>query len=565
MPWSSRAAAALAAAVTFTAPMLGAPAAVAATTVVSADVRAHVLVLDDGSPNVGAILARLTYEGMPHTRVDLSGPRDQITPAWLAPIDAQGARARFSGVVVPNEAPAQLQPDELAALSDYEATFKVREVVAYTWANPAVGLNYAANPGYMGSLDGTASTITPAGLAGPFAYLRGTVAFDDIAPAVLESYGYLATPLPDTTTSSFTPLVTAPIPNSDAAGSLLGVQATDGRERLVVTASMNQYQGHAMALTPGIVDWLTRGIGNRYARNWFSMHIDDVLLPDNLWSVEGNCTIGDGCDPVLHPEDSPDATARMVPADVSHLTAWQNRTGLKLDMVWNGFGATEAKASGGGTDPLEAALLAGKRQLRWINHTWSHPNLGCVQDFSATPWSCVTDASGAIQYQPYSVIRDEIAQNQAYATANALPNQRRDSLVTGQHSGLKTLPQMAVDNPNLARALTDRGIKWIGADASRERDPRRVGSATTVPRHPTNIYYNTATKAQAVDEYSWIYTSAADGGSGLCDTYTETMTCISPLDPATGFDEYIVPIETRIALSHVMANDPRPHYAHQSN
>lgn len=43
------------------------------------------------------------------------------------------------------------------------------------------------------------------------------------------------------------------------------------------------------------------------------------------------------------------------------------------------------------------------------------------------------------------------------------------------------------------------------------------------------------------------------------------MTCISPLDPATGFDEYIVPIETRIALSHVMANDPRPHYAHQSN
>lgn len=118
MPWSSRAAAALAAAVTFTAPMLGAPAAVAATTVVSADVRAHVLVLDDGSPNVGAILARLTYEGMPHTRVDLSGPRDQITPAWLAPIDAQGARARFSGVVVPNEAPAQLQPDELAALSD---------------------------------------------------------------------------------------------------------------------------------------------------------------------------------------------------------------------------------------------------------------------------------------------------------------------------------------------------------------------------------------------------------------------------------------------------------------
>ena len=39
----------------------------------------------------------------------------------------------------------------------------------------------------------------------------------------------------------------------------------------------------------------------------------------------------------------------------------------------------------------------------------------------------------------------------------------------------------------------------------------------------------------------------------------------APLDTTTGYTDYIVPLETRIALRHVLANDPRPHYVHQSN
>lgn len=33
----------------------------------------------------------------------------------------------------------------------------------------------------------------------------------------------------------------------------------------------------------------------------------------------------------------------------------------------------------------------------------------------------------------------------------------------------------------------------------------------------------------------------------------------------TGYGSYIVPREARTALGHVLANDPRPHYVHQSN
>jgi hypothetical protein len=37
------------------------------------------------------------------------------------------------------------------------------------------------------------------------------------------------------------------------------------------------------------------------------------------------------------------------------------------------------------------------------------------------------------------------------------------------------------------------------------------------------------------------------------------------MSTSTGFEDKIVPAETTVALSHITNNDPRPHYAHQSN
>ncbi|MFN2319115.1 MAG: hypothetical protein ABR500_05485 [Dermatophilaceae bacterium] len=535
----------------------------AATGPVTFDLR--VLVVDDGSPMVGAIADRLATEGQPFDRIDLtSATRPTITPESLATSDGAGITARYTGIVTPNEAPSLLTEAERAALHAYESTFKVREVAAYTWAHPEVGLNYAANPGYIGEVDGMTATLSREALSGAFGYLDGTLVLDDLAADVSESWGYLATPLAPTESSSFTPLLTAPIPGTEAQGSLIGVHTTSGHERMVITFGSNQYQQHWKVLSHGIVTWLTRGVSLSYQRNYFSAHIDDVLLPDALWSIEGNCTIGDDCDPVMYPENAPGATSRMVPADVDHLVDWQARTGVKLDMTYNAVGAVEEKAATGGTDALEASLLASKSSLRWINHTWSHPYLGCVQDFSTIPWSCVRNADGSIQYMSRAAIYTEIRKNQDYAKKVALPNFSRNVLVTGEHSGLRSLPQMEVDSPMLAGALSDAKISWVASDASREKQVRQIGPATTVPRYPMNIYYNNETTAQAVDEYTWLYTSRADGGSGICEDNAAT-TCIAPLDPATGFDGYIVPLESRIALGHVLGNDPRPHFAHQTN
>ena len=515
-----------------------------------------------------AIASRLVAEGQPVTTVDLtSANRPAITSSFLVGMDYKGAHARFSGVVAPNEAPSQLSAGERQLLADYELAFKVRQVSAYTWAHPEVGLNYAANPGYVGAVDGMRATVTASGAADAFSYLKG-VTLDDISPAVAESWGYLATPLAPTADQTFTPLVTATIPGTDTQGSLIGVFNDKGREQLVMTFASNKSQNHWKELSHGVVRWLTRGISTTFNRNYLAVHIDDVLLPDALWSEDGNCTIGDGCDPVAYPETAPGATTRMTASDVQRLLSWQNASGIKLDMVYNGSGAADFKADNG-SDPLEANLLAAKGQLRFVNHTWSHPYLGCVQDFTKVPWQCAKDAAGRIQYATASTITTEINKNKQYATANALgatsAGYGPGVLVTGEHSGLKTLPQMSVDNPNLATALTLTGINWVASDASRESSIRTIGSATTVPRYPMNIYYNTDTKSQAVDEYNWIYTSAANGGSGMCEQNPATMTCITPLSKDTGFDGFIVPIEARIALGHLLGNDPRPHYAHQSN
>lgn len=217
-----------------------------------------------------------------------------------------------------------------------------------------------------------------------------------------------------------------------------------------------------------------------------------------------------------------------------------------------------------GVDSLRASLKLNSGSMRFINHTYSHAYLGCVKDTSVQPWRCATDSSGAVKWVSANTISSEISRNNSWAAWNFVPIDSGE-LVTGEHSGLRSLPQMSVDNPNLASALNSNGIKWIASDASREKETRPIGRARTVPRYPMNIFYNAATTTQEVDEYNWIYTTRANGGSGLCEDNPTISTCIEPLDLRTGFSDYIVPLETRIAFGHVVDNDPRPHYLHQSN
>lgn len=511
----------------------------------------RVLVLDDGSTGIDLLRAQLDREGVPYDALQLAAAgRQQLTPAFLADSVSGVRRAKFQGVIVPNE--SAITGTEATALADFEREFKIRQIDAYTYANPNVGQNLT----WSGVLDGATMNVTAAGKTAGFGYLTGTVRIDDRDPNVIESYGYLGA---QATGAAFTPLVNGTAPSGGPTGALMGVYTHDGREELVVTLAANRYQTHALELGHGLVTWLTKGIHLGITRNFFSVHVDDVFLPDDRWDTAANCTVGDDCNPDRNPKATPyNTTIRMTPADVQALVAWQQAKGLKLDVVFNGAGSVEA----GTTDPLTTAMVSNKAQFRWINHTYEHPYLGCTQDFTVSPWKCATGSNGATKWMSKANITAQIKKNTDWAKSKSITIDASE-LVTGEHSGLKTLPQMPADNPNLAPALNATGVKYIASDASREQTTRAVGNAVTVPRYPMNIYYNVAKKAEEVDEYNWLYTSHANGGSGICEN-NAASTCITPL-AANGFDNYIVPIESRIAYDHVVSTNPAPHYAHQSN
>jgi hypothetical protein len=519
------------------------------------------LVVSAADVGTDMVKAGLDEALVPCTELDLTDAnRPVIDDAFLAETLGPTLRmAKFQAVVLPSEAPPQLTEAELAALARFEREFGIRQFSSYVYPSPTVGLHSPNEGGYDGSLDGLTAFVTEDAKADAFAYLAGPVPFDDVDPKQVEANGYLALPLPadEAQARSFRPFVTAPMPGTaNKHGVMLGVYTEDGREQLVMTAAVNAYQFQQQLLMPGILQWLTRGVHLGTERNFFSVHIDDIFLPNARWSTLSRCTIGATCQP-----DAPSPKILMTADDVDFLEAWQAKNSMKLDLLFNGSGYDRAVTAG--KFPLGERLLAKRASFRWLSHTYNHLYLGCTEDFSVDPVRCKTDTKGNILWANYQDVLDQITKNQDFAQRRGLKIDPHE-LVTGEHSGLRRAPQEPSDNPNLARALTTAGILWLGSDSSREWSLRRLGSALTSPRYPMNVYYDAATVAETVDQYNFIYTSAADGGSGQCERDPKS-TCIEPLDPKTGFDEYIVPSDAHAMLMHVVSNSPRAHFAHQAN
>ncbi|MEV7027072.1 hypothetical protein [Kitasatospora sp. NPDC093558] len=521
----------------------------------------NVLVVTDGNPWVEGIRKQLVSEGVPTTVVDLtSANRATISAAFLADTLADGTpHGHFEGVVLPSDSPSQLSAAELSALTGYETAYHVRQVDSYVWPGANTGLSA---PTWTGSLDATTATASASARGDAFHYLNGPVPFEGTAGGS-GSYGALPTALPDNaaTGSHFEPYITETIPGTSTQGVVAGVYTNSGRQQLVLTFAYNYYQQQFQLLAHGIVDWVTRGVHLGYWRNYFSAHIDDLFNANARWSQSGKCTPGEGDCAAGVPATNP---IRMTAADVTTVVNWQQQNNYQLDFLFNAGPGIEYARAQGGTDPLSVALLANKNSFMWVNHTYDHPFLGCVQDFSVIPWRCQTDASGNIQYVDQAYINSEIAQNIQFGQANGLPF-RPNEMVAGEHSGTVTLPQQPNDNPNFLAALSANNIQWLGVDASRETGQRQISSALGVPRHPINVFYNVSTKSDEVSEYNWLYTSKANGGSGNCEANPATTTCISPLDLNTGWSSYVLPMQTKITLGYVLSNDPRPFFMHQSN
>jgi hypothetical protein len=77
-----------------------------------------------------------------------------------------------------------------------------------------------------------------------------------------------------------------------------------------------------------------------------------------------------------------------------------------------------------------------------------------------------------------------------------------------------------------------------------------------------NVFYNVSTWADQLDEYDWLYlaSTAAPAGRGNCVNSANTTCFTTPVTQAE-----FVNREASAVVQHMLGNDPRPHYAHQTN
>ena len=179
----------------------------------------------------------------------------------------------------------------------------------------------------------------------------------------------------------------------------------------------------------------------------------------------------------------------------------------------------------------------------------TNPGIDCSS--AAGSWLPATTTTS-----PDASIEQEIGLDQAFGAANNLPNYTPSALISGEHSG--------VENPNMTAALAGVGVTTFAQDGSRQPNQYSLGAALGAPRYPSNIYYNAGNWADELNEYNTLYVAQGDsiggGETGHCGN-TSATTCLSaPLTEAG-----VLASESRIMLGHVLGNNPRVGYAHQSN
>lgn len=453
-------------------------------------------------PGYEAWNASLVNAGVPF---DAIAAAEQSGPVTI--ISSAGA-LRYQALILIKEGllDCLLDSEQRSALDGAERDAGLRRLSAYAYPGPQYGLN---PPSWSGRLDDVIARLTPHGLE-VFPYLRGPVPIDP------GTWGYLATPEPG---RCFEPLLLGP-----GGSSLLGVWCDGaGREQMVQTFDANSAQVHGQLLRQGMLAWLTRGVHVGYQRNYLTVHVDDVLLPNHGWDPERHVT-GSGM-------------LRMSAQDALRTARWSQTRGIRLDFACNGAGSERhARETGASRDPLLDALLSERDAFGWVNHTFEHQDL-----------------DGASQ----AAIENEIKRNLEWGAEHGIEFEP-DVLITGEHTGLANLAARPPrdENPNLAPALNARGIRFLACDASRPYpsygsgpDSRSVpagtpfvsGGTLAVPRYPTALAHDVATADQLIDRLRH------SGGATV------------------GSWRQVVSAEARRIFAKALSNDPRPHFFHQSN
>jgi len=430
-----------------------------ALTGITLDAKLLVLSADGKEADLASIKQALDYLGTPYTVWIASSKPGGLNASVLA----SGAHGFYQGVILTTAAltkssgAAGLTTAEWNALYSYESNFGVRQVNWYAFPTAALGFGTPVSGG-----DTTSKPVKVT------ATTAGRAIFADLNAAnpltVTQVWAYLAPPSSD---ASITPLL------MDGTGHALAIEQkyTDGRDWITLTADSNQYTLHSIALSYGLVNWVTKGlfIGERHG--YIGVQIDDLFLASDIWN------------------GAPDY--RITPKDLDAALAWQQARGqtsltpaMRLNFAFNGAGAYED----GAADSLADEAKKLRTSFNWISHTYEHEELDAIS-YSAALRQFTRNNTVASQFMlsPYSVL----------------------NLVPPGITGLK--------NSNAMRAEFDAGIRFLVSDTSQPGQDNPTPNAgiynalqpsiLEIPRRPTNLYYNVWTPTQWASEYNSIYRS----------------------------------------------------------
>jgi hypothetical protein len=372
-----------------------------------------------------------------------------------------------------------LSANEWTILADYERACSARELVWYGLPSAEFGLSLTSS--FTSSAVVTARVTSMVGTR-VFPYVPARAAIP-----IRDAFGSKATVIDSSTTA----LIES---DGDHGVLVASHRAPDGREAMLVTMDSNPNLVHSLVLEYGLVSWVSRGLFIGKKRAYLSPQVDDIFIDDDMWNTttHRNAPDLDGEHPF-----------RITGSDLDALVRWQSgfRAALPAGsryitaMAFNGVGTLSSVYPD--QTPVTAARSAGAN-LSWLNHTWDHENMDAMTSTAA---------------------QSEVAQNCQLAQMYRLNGFSCADLVTPDMSGLT--------NAAALQGMVNAGARNLSSDTSITEEVAaqrgtvpgnnpsfnvgRVNAQNAqiyqVPRHPTNIFYDVATRAAEVDEYNTIYRS----------------------------------------------------------
>jgi hypothetical protein len=368
---------------------------------------------------------------------------------------------------------------QTAQITAYEQTYNVKTVILYTSPSTANGVKVAVTGAQINGTLSLASDMVP--FATSLNKSLTTSLYNVwVYPSTIVTASMASSALffiPDGSTSQYTVAAFITYPGNRRHLEFYFEQATWGL--------------FAAVIGPAWFNWVTNGLFGGARRIEFNCHTDDVFMASEMY------------DPTINEAGS--TTYRITPDDLDRMVTWQQTLVARLPagssfVTTFPFNGETIQEHGGYTeDTLYLKAVEVRDYFNWESHTWDHPFLDNLT---------------------YSQVYQEWYLNNATALElfdndlSTPPNFNRVSAITPSISGLF--------NGAALQAMWDLGFRNLVNDNSHpEQAPafpyhgwytnvtsNGFAGMYIVPRHATNIYYDSSLTEHVEELYNHMYSTS---------------------------------------------------------